>query len=98
MVGGKNGGKQGAFTGEWGATLKNYPKTHITPPSTPPIYLAASIFACTSLHRKSLIYHRKRPLTYVVSGLYRVVWWSWGDLNPRPQALFRQIYMFSGLI
>ena len=26
------------------------------------------------------------------------VWWSWGDLNPRPQALFGQIYMFSGLI
>lgn len=25
-------------------------------------------------------------------------WWSWGDLNPRPQALFEQIYMFSGLI
>ena len=26
------------------------------------------------------------------------VWWSWGDLNPRPQAFFEQIYMFSGLI
>ena len=25
-------------------------------------------------------------------------WWSWRDLNPRPQALFGQIYMFSGLI
>ena len=25
-------------------------------------------------------------------------WWSWGDLNPRPQAFFEQIYMFSGLI
>jgi hypothetical protein len=25
-------------------------------------------------------------------------WWSWGDLNPRPQAFFAQIYMFSGLI
>ena len=25
------------------------------------------------------------------------VWWSWGDLNPRPQAIFAQIYMFSGL-
>ena len=25
-------------------------------------------------------------------------WWSWGDLNPRPQAIFEQIYMFSGLI
>jgi hypothetical protein len=26
------------------------------------------------------------------------VWWSWGDLNPRPQAFFGQIYMFSGLV
>jgi len=26
------------------------------------------------------------------------VWWSWRDLNPRPQAFFEQIYMFSGLI
>jgi len=26
------------------------------------------------------------------------LWWSWGDLNPRPQAFFEQIYMFSGLI
>jgi hypothetical protein len=25
-------------------------------------------------------------------------WWSWGDLNPRPQAFFGQIYMLSGLI
>jgi hypothetical protein len=25
-------------------------------------------------------------------------WWSWGDLNPRPQAILEQIYMFSGLI
>ena len=26
------------------------------------------------------------------------VWWSWRELNPRPQAFVRQIYMFSGLI
>ncbi len=26
-----------------------------------------------------------------------LIWWSWRDLNPRPQALFGQIYMFSGL-
>jgi hypothetical protein len=26
------------------------------------------------------------------------IWWSWRDLNPRPQAIFEQIYMFSGLI
>ena len=25
-------------------------------------------------------------------------WWSWGDLNPRPQAFIAQIYMFSDLI
>ena len=25
-------------------------------------------------------------------------WWSWGDLNPRPQAFSAQIYMFSELI
>ena len=34
-----------------------------------------------------------------VSGLCRIDnWWSWGDLNPRPQAIVEQIYMFSGLI
>jgi hypothetical protein len=26
------------------------------------------------------------------------IWWSWGDLNPRPQAFVAQIYMFSDLI
>ena len=31
-------------------------------------------------------------------GLAFSVWWSWRDLNPRPQAFFEQIYMFSGLI
>lgn len=25
-------------------------------------------------------------------------WWSWRELNPRPQAFVRQIYMFSVLI
>ncbi len=29
---------------------------------------------------------------------WKGIWWSWGDLNPRPQAIFEQIYMFSGLI
>jgi len=28
---------------------------------------------------------------------FEYVWWSWGDLNPRPQAFFAQIYMFSDL-
>jgi len=26
------------------------------------------------------------------------MWWSWGDLNPRPQAFIAQFYMFSDLI
>ncbi len=26
------------------------------------------------------------------------IWWSWGDLNPRPQAFFVQFYMCSRLI
>jgi len=26
------------------------------------------------------------------------LWWSWRELNPRPQAFTGQIYMFSGLI
>ena len=34
----------------------------------------------------------------VLIGVDRLLWWSWGDLNPRPQAFFGQIYMFSGLI
>ena len=25
------------------------------------------------------------------------IWWSWGDLNPRPQAFFAQFYMCSRL-
>ena len=25
------------------------------------------------------------------------LWWSWRELNPRPQAFFGQIYMFSAL-
>jgi len=25
-------------------------------------------------------------------------WWSWRELNPRPQAFVGQIYMFSALI
>jgi hypothetical protein len=27
-----------------------------------------------------------------------VYWWSWRDLNPRPQAFFVRIYMFSVLV
>ncbi len=39
----------------------------------------------------------KKPLKREFQRLF-TVWWSWGDLNPRPQAFFGQIYMFSGLI
>lgn len=31
-------------------------------------------------------------------GSFAVGWWSWGDLNPRPQAFFEQFYMCSRLI
>ena len=40
---------------------------------------------------------KSRPLN-ANGRLWMGKWWSWGDLNPRPQALFGQIYMFSGLI
>jgi len=42
--------------------------------------------------------NKKGRQVVIPGGLYRRVWWSWGDLNPRPQAFFGQIYMFSGLI
>ncbi len=29
--------------------------------------------------------------------LSKFYWWSWGDLNPRPQAFFAQFYMCSRL-
>ena len=37
------------------------------------------------------------PCQRAFIGKDRLEWWSWGDLNPRPQAIFAQIYMFSGL-
>ena len=37
------------------------------------------------------------PCQWAFIGKDRLEWWSWGDLNPRPQAFFGQIYMFSGL-
>ena len=30
-------------------------------------------------------------------GVARERWWSWRELNPRPQAFYEQFYMFSGL-
>jgi len=38
-----------------------------------------------------------RALTFAV-GVDHSRWWSWGDLNPRPQAFIAQFYMFSDLI
>jgi hypothetical protein len=40
----------------------------------------------------------KKKRQWFPIGVRRLEWWSWGDLNPRPQAFFEQIYMFSGLI
>lgn len=31
------------------------------------------------------------------NGWFLEKWWSWGDLNPRPQIFLAQIYMFSVL-
>ena len=38
---------------------------------------------------------RKNPNSDELGFLY---WWSWRDLNPRPQAFFVQFYMCSRLI
>jgi hypothetical protein len=40
----------------------------------------------------------KKAKSLIYNDLALSIWWSWGDLNPRPQAFFAQIYMFSGLI
>ena len=36
--------------------------------------------------------------TVFLGGLCFGGWWSWRELNPRPQAFIGQIYMFSGLV
>ena len=33
-----------------------------------------------------------------IEPLWMGEWWSWRELNPRPQAFAGQIYMFSALI
>ncbi len=38
----------------------------------------------------------REPMT--VHDLWQRKWWSWGDLNPRPQTFFEQFYMCSRLI
>jgi hypothetical protein len=40
--------------------------------------------------------NEKRPL--VIERPFQVRWWSWRELNPRPQAFSEQFYMFSDLI
>ncbi len=34
----------------------------------------------------------------IFGSLCQMCWWSWGDLNPRPQAFFAQFYMCSRLV
>jgi hypothetical protein len=51
-----------------------------------------------SLCLGGLAYRFQAKKSPTVTGWAFDEWWSWGDLNPRPQALFGQIYMFSGLI
>ena len=45
--------------------------------------------------RKHAVVGKKKPTP---KGWFFLYWWSWRDLNPRPQAFFEQIYMFSVLI
>lgn len=39
----------------------------------------------------------KRDIVNAKKKSLQVEWWSWGDLNPRPQAFVAQIYMLSDL-
>lgn len=47
---------------------------------------------------KPLIYKEKGRLLEVSKRPWIDIWWSWRDLNPRPQAFFVQFYMCSRLI
>ena len=51
--------------------------------------------------RKSMVFSNSQRRTLASSNRMRVgiegLWWSWRDLNPRPQALFGQFYMCSRL-
>ncbi len=49
-------------------------------------------------HRQTPLHKEKPPQTGASSVWRCLVWWSWRELNPRPQAFTGQIYMFSGLI
>jgi len=50
--------------------------------------------------------YRKNPRKHAIAGKKKptgepvgvLIWWSWGDLNPRPQAFFGQFYMCSRLV
>ena len=64
-----------------------------------PTFAGLSRNFLVSMKRKKPGFQRRNPGFWDVTGPYRMsVWWSWGDLNPRPQAILAQIYMFSGLI
>ncbi len=44
------------------------------------------------------LWDKKKPPHTRLSSVWRcLVWWSWRELNPRPQAFVRQIYMLSVL-
>lgn len=45
--------------------------------------------------RKHAVVGKKKPTP---KSWFFVYWWSWRDLNPRPQAFFEQFYMCSRLI
>lgn len=46
----------------------------------------------------SVFFEEKSLQEVFLGGLYRSDWWSWGELNPRPQAIPAQFYMCSHLI
>jgi hypothetical protein len=64
----------------------------------PGFTLAAIEFHWIALDEKLRSSNEKGRLLDISKRPWTLWWWSWGDLNPRPQALFGQIYMFSGLI
>ena len=39
----------------------------------------------------------KKGVRTTYANALRTEWWSWRELNPRPQAFIGQIYMFSDL-
>lgn len=42
--------------------------------------------------------HKEKERPFFRMDALSFEWWSWRELNPRPQAFIGQIYMLSGLI